>query len=162
MVQRTSDRPITTFGRPQWQLESGNSRIPLSSIPPTPHQSALEGKSVLPVPMWTPGQYGDLQLRPITYLVTGDQLVLSRPIRAQRVLLIIQNSLATGNIVVNFDNPASGINGIFLAPQGSLIFDNIVPQNDVHIYCFALTTLVIAYMEIDITDSEHILRELGR
>lgn len=162
MVQRTSSRPLTTFGRPQWQTEAGSSPIPPSLIPPTPHQSALEGRNPLPAPQYIPGFYGDLQVRPVTYIVAGDQLVLPRPVRAQRVLLIVQNSLASGNIIVNFDNPASGINGIFIAAQGSIIFDNVVPQNDIHIYSSALTTLVIAYMEVDITDSEHILRELAR
>jgi len=164
MVQRTSDRPKTTFGRPQWQIEPGNSRVPLSSIPPSPNQSADAGNSELPIPMWIPGIYGDMQYKQITYLALGpfDQLVLLRPVRAQRVFMLIQNNFAAGNILINFDNPASALNGIPINPGGNFLCDNAVPQNDIHVFGPGAGTINISYMEVDITDSEKILRTMHR
>ena len=104
-----------------------------------------------------------MQYRAIVYLPAGgDQLALPRPVKTQRVYLLIQNNMLAGNITVNFDNQANALNGIQMPPGASWFMDNACPQNDIHIFAPGFGTVNLAFMEIDITDFQPILRTLHK
>ena len=149
MVQRTSDRPITTFGRPQWVYDDENTRAPLSTIPPP-------GKRTRSNPIYTPSLYGNMLYRPCVYAAPGDNLALASPSIAQRVYLLVVNIYAGSIITLNFDNPASPDNGIPIPPGGHWLFDNVIPQNDIHIFSPIIGYVPIVYLDIDVTNTNYI------
>lgn len=98
--------------------------------------------------VYNPARYGDMSVKPIVYAAAGDSLVLERP-RNTRIFAVIQNNLAAGNISVNFDAVASATNGILIAPGGNLLFDNAVPQNDIHVFASGAGFIIVGFINID-------------
>jgi len=110
---------------------------------------SIEILTRIPQANYNPGQYGDLQILPITLVANADQLCLPRP-SITRVMLLIQNTLVAATINITFDNQANAGNSIQLPAGGNLLFDTIVPQNDLHISCASAGVIIVAYMNIDI------------
>lgn len=74
-----------------------------------------------------------------------DSLVLPAPV-SKRIFLLIQNTHGIQNLFVAFGTVATNQNGVRIGPGGSLLLDNIVAQDDVHIIADGLgTTGVLLY-----------------
>jgi hypothetical protein len=138
-------------------LTSGNrSAVPRSLRPPGYSSRAVVDQQATPI--FNPGLYGDAQVLTLIYAAAGDVLAIPRPATNQRVLLIIVNQLAAGNIMINYDNPGSAASGIPIAAGGNIFYDTVVPQNDVHIWASAAGTVQVSYMNLDITNVNRIQR----
>jgi hypothetical protein len=69
--------------------------------------------------------------------VTGPAgLAISQPV-GKRNLLILRNAAAAGNVFVSFGAAADGNSSIRLAPGVMVLFDVVVPQDDVYVFADA-------------------------
>lgn len=106
-------------------------------------------------PVYTPGFYGDMTVIPVVYGAAADQLVISRP-KETRIYLVIVNPLPANPIYVNFDASAAptaggALTGIPVAAgNGAWVFDQAVPQNDVHIYSPVAGTVLVGFINRNI------------
>lgn len=80
---------------------------------------------------------------PIALAADGGNLVLSAP-DGVRNGLILRNSSATANVFVAFGNNASLQSVLSLAPGVMILFDVVVPQDDV----FAVADAVAAFLTV--------------
>lgn len=107
-------------------------------------------------PVYNPGFYGDMTVIPVVYAGAQDQLVLARP-KETRIYLVIVNPLPANSIYVNFDasaEPAAGgaVKGVPIAAgNGAWVFDQVVPQNDVHIYAPVAGTILVGFINRNIS-----------
>ena len=108
-------------------------------------------------PNYSPAQYGDGQLQLVVYAAAGNQLVLPRPSSGQRVLLIIVNDIAGFNIRVNFDTPANVTVGLPIPPGGNLFFDNVIAQNDIHVFAPVAGNIQVAFMNLDVHNASRLV-----
>lgn len=120
---------------------------PVPSIP----LDMRAGSTLLPRSQQAPTQrftdtlkYGSFINVPLSIGVLS-QLVLIKP-PSKRIFLQIQNTHAIQQMFIVFGTPATLITGIRLGPNGSATFDNVVPQDDIHIIASgAATTGVLIY-----------------
>lgn len=110
-------------------------------------QSAQEAN---PDSVFLPQQYGDYTTFPIVFAGAGEQLVLARP-NAWRGALLIQNLTVVANIHYCFDRPADNVSCVAINAGGNRVFDNTVPQGDLHIFSTGAGIVIIEYMNRDIT-----------
>lgn len=103
----------------------------------------------IPQAGYTPGQYGDMIVIPVNIVAGTDLLALPRPTKT-RIHLLIQNTLAANVLYYTFDNPASTINGIQIQPGGNAFYDQVVPQNDLHLFASVSGIILLAYINVDI------------
>lgn len=96
-----------------------------------------------------PQLYGDATILPITFAAAGDLLVLPRP-RGTRTLLLITNILPGNPVNYSWDRAADAVTGIPLGAAGGFrLFDNSVPQNDLHIFSpVAGLAVLVEYMNV--------------
>ncbi len=96
------------------------------------------------IPIFDKTKYGYFQVLTFALLVAGvDQLALNRPSQL-RVSLMILNSVASAGVInIGFDVPALGGSSSMTLPAGGIVlFDEFVPQNDIHISCNLATSFV--------------------
>lgn len=113
------------------------------------------------MPFFQPGLWGDALLQTVVFAAPGNLFVLQRPVRAQRVLLIVVNDLAAAVIRVNFDNPATVGIGVAIGPGGNLFFDAVVPQNDINIFSPAAGQIHVAWLNVDATNPSRVLTNVS-
>ncbi len=130
--------------------------IPRSMRPPG--QAALAESGNTPLAIFESGRYGDAQLLTFTFAAAGSSLVLPRPLKSQRTLLIIVNDLAAGTMRVGFDNPAAAGIGVPIVAGGNLFMDVKVPQNDIWVFSPGGGIVSILFMNADITNPSNVLR----
>jgi hypothetical protein len=158
-------RPV--LGRPSWisqaDLGTGGKRLPAaaprSMTSPTPQEIAEQG--LTPQAVYQVTDFVDVQMLPVQWFAAGDQLVLERPTKSQRTLLIIVNDLPASAIWVNFDRPASALVGLIIPPGGNLFCDIRVPQNDIHIFSLVPGYINLAFAETKVTDPTNILKTVA-
>ena len=144
--------------RARLDIHDGGSNTPLavpdSLTPPTSNQSY----NPEPVhPNYNPAAYGDGQLSLVVFGGGGvNILVCARPSQFQRTLLIIVNDIAGFNVRVNFDAPANVVLGFPVPPGGNIFFDNVVPQNDIHVFSPVAGNIQVAFMNIDVRNSNRL------
>jgi len=136
---------------------SGSGTVAPDSMSP-PSQREIEEQRNAPVPVYLSGHYGNVQYLAFTFAVAGNQLVLARPVKAQRVLLVIANDLAAGTMRVNFDAPAAAAIGIPIVAGGNLFLDVAVPQNDIYIFSPGGGVASVMYLNVDITNPTNVLQ----
>lgn len=129
---------------------------PRSMRPPS--QSALADAGELTQGIYESGRYGDAQLLSFTFAVAGVALVLPRPLKSQRILLVIVNDLAAGTMRVGFDNPSAAGIGIPIVAGGNLFMDVKVPQNDIYIFSPGGGIASVLFINSDITNPTRVLR----
>lgn len=134
---------------------AGNSplAVPDSMTPPSNAQSSRPEPAH---PQYSPAQFGDGQLSTVVFAGAGNLLVIARPPQFQRVLLIIVNDIAGFNVRVNFDSAANVTTGFPIPPGGNIFFDNVVPQNDIHVFSPVAGNIQVAFMNIDITNAQRL------
>ena len=125
----------------------GSLRAPIDA-PGEPPKSAA---------VYDPSRFVDGTPLVFTFGGAGDQLVLQRPTKGQRVFLLIVNDLAAGVIRVNWDSPASATVGIPIGVGGNLFMDETVFQNDVHVFAPGAGNIQIAHAITDTTNPAKIL-----
>lgn len=83
-----------------------------------------------PQPTYDSSNYGEEDDITITFAAAGDLLVLPRP-NQTRISLTIQNQTVAGGIRYSFNKPANA--GTIIIAGGNRIWDDKVPQGDLHI-----------------------------
>lgn len=123
-----------------------------------PGQAMLVESGEISQSIFEAGRYGDAQLLSFTFAALGTALVLQRPLKSQRTLLVIVNDLAAGTMRVGFDNPPAAAVGIPIVAGGNLFFDTKVPQNDIWVFSPGGGVVTILYINADITNPTRVLR----
>lgn len=101
--------------------------------------------------------YADGSVLTITQAANASVLVLQRPVRAQRVNLIIVND-TIGTIRFNLDAPATAAIGIPILPGGNAFFDFFVPQNDIYIFWPNTGNVQVMYANTNVTSPTSIVQ----
>jgi len=105
-------------------------------------------------PVYQPGLYGDAFTFPVVFAGAGASgIALPRP-KNKRVLLLIQNQLAANNIFYCFDRIADNVSCILIGAGGNRLFDSVVPQGNLYIFALGAGSVVIEYMNIDISTAQ--------
>lgn len=107
-------------------------------------------------PIYSPSAYADGNVLTITQAANASVLVLQRPVRSQRVNLIIVND-TIGTIRFNLDAPATATIGIPILPGGNAFFDVFVPQNDIYIFWPNIGNVQVMYANANITSPSAVL-----
>lgn len=103
-----------------------------------------------PKPVYDDSQYGE-SFNFQVLLVAGQPVkVLDRP-NNRRIQLTIQNQNAVGNVFYAFDKAADTVNGIIVPAGGNRLWDTVVPQGDLWLIAPANSTVVIEYINKDVT-----------
>lgn len=89
------------------------------------------------VTIYDPHHYGLFNgSNPLNVPNGGSVLVLSEP-TGLRNMLMFRNASVTANIYLDFGNPAGLFSTIRLTPNTMLLYDAVVPQDDVYAYADA-------------------------
>lgn len=105
----------------------------------------------IPQATFNPGHYGEAQSVIVTVSTTGT-LALQRP-QFKRTLLIIQNPTGANLLFAFGARPTAGSN--FIPPGGGLLFDAIVPQNDLYLSSSAGPVgIPFTYINADIANAQ--------
>lgn len=154
----TSD--LAGFRHPQF-LEGAPHRLPgvvrgpLSNFINAPAGSALAPTSGVLMPpatqtgVFDPHHYAQVNSTSIPVPTTATQTPFLTQPATLRNMLAMRNPNATANIFIDFGQSASALSTIRIAPGQTLLFDEVVPQDD--LYCFAdaaAATLSFAYSNI--------------
>lgn len=75
-------------------------------------------------------------------------LILTTP-QGRRNMLAFRNTSATANVYIGFGSAASTNNVFRITPNGMMLFDTVVPQDDIYVIADAVSaTLSFAYSNI--------------
>lgn len=129
-------------------------------IPPSdstePHSTTvlptLEQRT--PTPQYDPSRYSDAETIPVVFSASGEQLVLRRP-STTRISLLIVNLSVVGNIFYVFNRTADNVSCVPIGAGGNRLFDNSVPQGELHIFASGAGTVIVEYMNRDITHANY-------
>lgn len=100
-----------------------------------------------PQPVYQPGKYGDMVVQVFTTTANQDLLVLERP-KNERIMLFIQQ-LSGPNLFYTFGNQAVVNQCIEMSPGGKDVYDDVVPQNELHATSIGAAVFVVGYINID-------------
>ena len=129
--------------------------LPPSDVPPQDGPAIGAPPIMQPVPSFEPAQYGDSITFGVVFAGAGEALVLRRP-QTTRIMLLIQNFSVVGNIFYTFDRIAdNGISCVAIGAGGNRLYDTTVPQGDVHLFSTGAGTVLIEYMNRDITKASY-------
>lgn len=79
---------------------------------------------------------------------TQSALILTTP-QGRRNMLAFRNTSATANIYLGFGSAATTNNVFRITPNGMMLFDTVVPQDDIYVIADAVSaTLSFAYSNI--------------
>jgi hypothetical protein len=133
----------------------GGVPLPPSDIPPQDSSAIASPIAVDPTPNYDPSQYGDSITFGVVFTGAGEALVLRRP-QTTRIMLLVQNFSVLGNIFYTFDRTAdNGISCIAIGAGGNRLYDSVVPQGDVHLFSTGAGTVLIEYINRDITKASY-------
>jgi hypothetical protein len=120
---------VTPWGVPQHMpgrssVQAGQGMLPGSTSTPQPGDVDAQ-------PVRDPHHYASLvsQYLPISNLTSAK--IVDAP-RGRRNLLMIRNSSVAANIFIDFGKEASLFSVLRLVPNQIILFDNVVPQDDVY------------------------------
>lgn len=125
--------------------------IPPSDTQERPSTAIIPSlEQVTPYPQFDPSKYSDAETIPVIFGAAGEQLVLRRP-STIRISLLIVNLSVVGNIFYVFGRTADNVSCVPIGAGGNRLFDSSVPQGDLHIFASGAGTVVVEYMNRDIT-----------
>lgn len=125
-----STPPLSLLG-PLIPWPMGPSAIPDTPLDPRPREP-LPGSPGGPVAVNDAHRYANLRGEVVVSVPTtaGGSLVLVAP-DVRRNMLFIRNSSATANLYIAFGLQASTNSILYLTPNQMVLFDTVVPQDDI-------------------------------
>lgn len=153
----TSD--LAGFRHPQY-LEGAPNRLPgvvrtpLPGFVNAPPGSALAGTPALPAPsaqsgIYDPHHYAQVNSTNVPVAQTAVQIPFLTQPATFRNLLALRNPNAVANIYIDCGQSASVLSTIKIAPGQTLLFDEVVPQDDLYAFADAAgATLSFAFSNI--------------
>lgn len=103
-----------------------------------------------PIAIWNPHAYANIIEGTFIVSATTSQKFLDEP-TSRRNLLMIRNSSAAANVYVSFGRDASVIGSIIrLAANQIVLFDTVVPQDDVYVIGDAAGSIAYGYSTISL------------
>lgn len=127
--------------------------VPLPVVRSLPQDSAGIVRTIEvenPSGVFLPQNYGDAITIPIVFAALGERAVLPRP-NTWRTSLLIQNLTVVGNVFYCFDRIADNISCVAIGAGGNRLFDYSVPQGDLHLFSTGAGTVIVEYVNRDIT-----------
>lgn len=126
--------------RSPWVMRSGDMpNLPHSAPPP----ARQRGRDARPTEVFDPHRYARLvgeQTIAVAIVAPGTR-VLTEP-DTRRNMLLLRNASATANVYVSFGNEASLNSPIILTPGQMVLFDTVVPQDDVFAFADAAAAFI--------------------
>ena len=126
--------------------------VPLPKLQP---ENAPPGQAKMPPQSaYIPALYGDAIIFPVVFAAAGERMVLERP-NNTRIELLIVNLSVLGNIFYAFDRVADAISSVPIVAGGNRLFDSVCPQGELHINASAAGTVIIEYMNREISKESY-------
>lgn len=124
-----SSPPVSLLG-PLIPWPMGPSSLPDYPQDPRPREP-LPGQPGGPVAVNDAHRYANLRGELVAAVPTtaGGSLILAAP-DVRRNMLFIRNSSATANLFISFGIQASAASVLYLTPNQMVLFDTVVPQDD--------------------------------